>query len=263
MSTVDAGLEVAGAVRWEACACLAGEVPDGACPAGGLTCAKASAAGVIARSGQPRTDSAMRTYIENQATGPQPSSAMGRKLPSIAPDSIPAGFRTSRGTTAPIVAIAFEPTSIPALDGVVRVPSFARCDRQHRINVGKATAPLGWTPATALVATCNSGRVSVIAAPKTSPAQQCVTLDDKGRLRMGPAASAILRLDPTAQVLAIAVPVTGELVLMPAAAALEVLTGPVTMSAPATPSAASQVTAPEQGAPRSAVRSRFRPQVVA
>jgi hypothetical protein len=185
--------------------------------------------------------------------------ARQRKLITVSPDSLPEAIE-AQGGFAPVVAVAFKPTFTPALDDTDRVAVFTMADPQHRIGVGKVTRPLGWDPGTALVAICAGGRVTVSAAPRTSPTQQSVTLDCKGRLRLGPSAVAVLHADPGAQVLAIAVPATGELVLLPAAAALAQLTGPRATTAPA-PSLEHEL---ETAAPpRSGVRRRFQPEAVA
>ena len=199
----------------------------------------------------------MQTYDERVKATHQ--RARQRKLITVSPDSLPEPTEAPGGF-APVVAVAFRPTFTPALDDTDRVAVLTMADPQHRIGVGKATKPLGWSAGTALVATCAGGRVTVSAAPRSSPAQQSVTLDSKGRLRLGSSAVAVLNADSATQVLAIAVPATGELVLLPAAAALAQLTGPLATTAPA----ASREHQLETGAQaRSGVRRRFQPEAVA
>lgn len=212
---------------------------------------------LIAPGGEHRTNSPVQTYDERiKATHQR---ARQRKLITFSPDSLPEAIET-QGGFAPVVAVAFKPTFTPALDDTDRVAVFTMADLQHRIGVGKVTKPLGWDAGTALVATSDAGRVTVSAAPRSSPAQQSVTLDCKGRLRLGPSAVAVLNADPGAQVLAIAVPATGELVLLAAAAALAQLTGPLATTAPPpTRERQLETAAP----PRSGVRRRFQPEAVA
>jgi hypothetical protein len=212
---------------------------------------------LVAAGGEHGTDSSVQTYDERVKTTHQ--RARQRKLITVSPDSLPEAIE-AQGGWSPVVAVAFKPTFTPALDDTDRVAVLTMADPQHRIGVGKATKPLGWSAGTSLVATCAGGRVTVSAAPRTSPAQQSVTLDSKGRLRLGSSAVAVLNADPGAQVLAIAVPATGELVLLPAAAALALLTGPLATTAPL-PSREHEIGT--EASARCGVRRRFQPEAVA
>ena len=242
-----------------ACATVTLTGPDPGASAPGECDAGADPLPGIAAAGSGRTDSQVHTY-DNHHRSSHKLAAMGVRRPvgSVAPDSLPQAPGASASGAGSTVAVAFKPTCLPALDGVGRVAAFAAADAQHRIGVGKVTGPLGWEAGTALVATCDMGRVTVCAGVRESVGQAPVTLDGKGRLRLGPAAAAVLRLEAGSQVLAVAVPVVGQLVLMSAAAALVALTGELAVDSP-------EVVRPDQAdespkpAARTDVRGRFIP----
>jgi hypothetical protein len=164
---------------------------------------------------------------------------LSRIRPYPAPDTVAARRATGESVKpAPVVPKAFRPTSQPVTDTLTRVGAMVAMDNQNRIAAGKLAKPLGWSLGTPLLAHCAGDRVSIVSGIQTSPAQIALCLGDDCRLTLPPAAVAVLGLTKNDQVLAIAIPATGELLLRNASVVLAEATGPVTVPATTHPAEA-------------------------
>lgn len=95
----------------------------------------------------------------------------------------------------------------------------------NRANVGKAAKALGWAPGQSLVLEMTGSQAAVRLGSPLTPAEHAVTVDDKGRLRLPPAALGCLGIGPGEQILAIAVPAWEALHLLAATDLLQAVTG--------------------------------------
>ena len=142
----------------------------------------------------------------------------------------------------------------PARDGATRRGGIVPLDGQNRIAAAKLLGPLGWGAGQPLVAGCGPGRAVLRAGAADSPLLVPVPVDSDRRLTLPPTVTGALGVGPGEQVLAVAVPATGELLLRAAADVLQELTGPLPQATPAPPAAAP---APAGRGGRSRVRPRW------
>lgn len=143
----------------------------------------------------------------------------------LAPETLSAG-------TAPGDAGAVSPVVVPLRarrpprDGTARVGAVVPLDRDHRASLAKPLAALGWDRSTDLVAEVHGPRAVIREGKPTTrqpwlvPMKVCA-----GRLTLPPALTGALAVRGGEQVLAIALPTTGELQLLAAADVLQELTG--------------------------------------
>jgi hypothetical protein len=201
---------------------------------------------MVARSGEHRTDVSVKTTDRHADT--HRVASIRRQFP--VPGDLAPGARPGAGS-APAVPL-FRPTAAPADDGIERIGAFIALDGQNRIAATKVTKPLGWSADTSLIARCVGGRVTITAGTRANAADIPVPLDSTGRLTLPPTACASLMASAGVQLIAVAVPATGELVLANAAGALASVTGPIDAPAPAVEPPAPAPPAPTR------VRSAFR-----
>lgn len=145
------------------------------------------------------------------------------------PDGPHADRPNEHAGTATVLTL---PIPAPVRDGVRRTGALAPTDNQGRVHLRKATTALGWEPGTRLVARVDGRSAVVRPGERKSPLDTPVTADREGRLALPPVVVAALDLHPGDQVLAIAVPATGQLRLHAAADALQELTGPLSVPPP-------------------------------
>ena len=113
----------------------------------------------------------------------------------------------------------------PPRDGATRVGGFATMDAQHRVSIAKAATALGWVEATALVVTCELGRLTV-AQGLPQRRRESVAKYRGGRLTLSRAARGCLSLISGDQVVVGTAAGGGAMVLMAGADVLQMLTGP-------------------------------------
>ena len=113
----------------------------------------------------------------------------------------------------------------PARDGARRSGAIAPLDGQCRVSLGKVLSVLGWDATTQLVACCRPREVVLTAGTATAPTLTPVPVDDDRRLTLPPTVTGSLDVGRGDQVVAVAVPATGELHLRAAADVLQHLTG--------------------------------------
>ena len=136
------------------------------------------------------------------------------------PDTL-APRRAAAGHGAPVVAQP-RPRTRPARDGARRHGAVAPLDGQHRASLGKTLAVLGWTGATPLAAVLRDGHAEVsVREGAGSPATVPLTIDAAGPPQLPPTLVGGLDLRGGDQVVAIALPGTGELHLPPAGDVLQ------------------------------------------
>ncbi|MDQ1731451.1 MAG: hypothetical protein QOK10_1610 [Pseudonocardiales bacterium] len=164
-------------------------------------------------------------------------------------------------TMAAVLPRQFHPTAQVVLDNAPRIGAMVALDGQNRVAAGKLAKPLGWDAGNSLIARCSGDRVTVTAGPVSCPAEAGVSLDSDRRLTLPPAAVGVLGLTAGAQALAIAMPTTGELILLSAQAALAMLTGPVSVPEQSPGAAGQAVEKP--AAPKTRVRKRWQAAQVA
>ena len=192
----------------------------------------------------------------HRRTRHQVSALRPARLP--APETVTA----ARQASAPLVVRTAPPETPPARDGAERRGAVVPVDAQHRVAAGRLLAALGWHAATGLVASCRPGAVVVRPGTADSPLVVPVRADAERRLTLPPTALGSLGVNAGDQVVAVAVPATGELHLLAAADVLAQLTGPVA-DAPAPPAVARPAASrqPQPGAPAVPGRHRLTPPV--
>lgn len=143
-----------------------------------------------------------------------------------APLTVMASTGTDAGTDAVADVVALPRRDArPARDGVARPGALAPLDGGNRVSLGKVLAALGWDAGTALVATCSPREVVVRAGRADAPTLIPVPVDSDRRLTLPPSVTGALDVARGEQVLAVAVPATGELHLRAAADVLQQVTG--------------------------------------
>ncbi|MEX0428639.1 hypothetical protein AB3X52_13500 [Nocardioides sp. DS6] len=176
-----------------------------------------------------------------------------------------AGRRPETGSLASVTSL-----QRARRDGVARIGAFPATDSQGRLNIKTLANQLGWDRTTALVLVLTPDGVLVEKGARTTPTQSIVRIDKDGRLPLPSNAKAKLDIGTLAgtpeagsmtQVAAIAVPPLGQLLLLPAKDALQMLTGDFSALVPEQPSneddGEDEVSAPQRR--RSTVRARFVP----
>jgi hypothetical protein len=139
----------------------------------------------------------------------------------------------------------------PRRDGATRVGSIALLETGNRANVAKAANALGWSQGQELVLRLTGAQATVSPGRPGAPDEHAVSVDGKGRLRLPPAAVGCLGVDPGGQILAVAVPAAGTLLMLAAADLLQAVTGWIEVEPPA------DRVGPSVGASR--VRGRWTP----
>jgi hypothetical protein len=155
------------------------------------------------------------------------SHAVARIRPSLflAPDTVrPGPPGQASGSSAEAVPAG---AARPKPDGAARHGTIAPVDGQGRVHLRKALASMGWSESTGLVAEVSPQRAVVRAGAVARPTDIPLALDKQGRLSLSPTVVAALSLREADQVLAIAVPATGELHVCAAASVLQDITGTV------------------------------------
>lgn len=169
----------------------------------------------------------------------------------------PLTVMASGGTDALADVVALPRRDAPARDGVDRRGVCVPLDGGNRVSLGKILAALGWDAATTLVATCSPREVVVRVGLAGTPTLIPVPVDDDRRLTLPPSITGALDVARGQQVVAVAVPATGELHLRAAADVLQQVTGVLDTSADDEPAA---IPAPAAGLPtRSRVKEAWRP----
>ena len=144
----------------------------------------------------------------------------------------------------------------PARDGAARRGGIVPLDAQNRIAGGKLLAALGWAAGQPIVASCEPGRAVLRAGAADTPLLVPVQVDSDRRLLLPPTVTGALGVAPGAQVVAVAVPATGMLLLLAAADVLQQLTGPLPDAAVAAPEQTTH-SAPGSRGGRSRVKPRW------
>jgi hypothetical protein len=178
----------------------------------------------IAPAGQPRTDGSMPHPLD---TAIRNGHAVARiRSPYAAPRTVMAAAEAAVDghTEAQVVPLPRRDPR-PARDGIRRCGAIAPLDGQNRVSLAKVLVPLGWDASTALVATCRPREVVITAAIATAPTLTAVPVDDDRRLTLPPTVTGALDVGRGEQVVAVAVPATGELHLRAAADVLQQVTG--------------------------------------
>jgi hypothetical protein len=145
----------------------------------------------------------------------------------------------------------------PARDGAKRWGGCVPLDAGGRVSLGKGLAALGWDAATTLVATCSPREVVVRAGRADAPTLVPVPVDEDRRLTLPPTVTGALDVARGEQVVAVAVPATGELHLRAAADVLQQVTGDLDTTSDDKPVAEAVLTAGPAG--RSRVKTAWRP----
>jgi hypothetical protein len=140
-----------------------------------------------------------------------------------APETLTAGAGLR---VADIIALPHR-AARPARDGAARFGGIAALDAQHRVSAAKVATTLGWPAGTPLIATTLSGAVTITAGRADTPFVVPVPLDADRRLTLPPTLTGALGVTAGEQVVLIAIPAAGELRLLAAADALQLITGPV------------------------------------
>jgi hypothetical protein len=113
------------------------------------------------------------------------------------------------------------------------VGSIALLETENRANVATAANALGWSHGQEPVLRLTGAQATVSPGHPGAPDEHGVSVDGKGRLRLPPAAVGCLGVDPGGQILAVAVPPAGTLLLLAAADLLQALTGWIEIEPPA------------------------------
>lgn len=138
--------------------------------------------------------------------------------------TLPAAMSSHVGAGADNV-VALPIPGLAPRDGATRVGGFAAMDAQHRVCIAKAATTLGWDDATALVVTCELGRLTV-AQGSPQRRRESVATYQGGRLTLSRAARGCLGLVSGDQVIVCTAPGGDAMVLMAGADVLQMLTGP-------------------------------------
>lgn len=153
------------------------------------------------------------------------------RSPYAAPRTVMADIGAAAdGSEAPVVPLPRR-EGRPARDGARRSGAIAPLDSQNRVSLGKVLGTLGWSASTALVATCRPREVVITAGSPTLPTLIRVPVDEDRRLTLPPTVTGALSVSRGEQVVAVAVPATGELHLRAAADALQQITGALDIAA--------------------------------
>lgn len=180
--------------------------------------------------------------------------------PHLAPESLapstPADGSQDTGASSSGVVVPLR-TRRPARDGATRVGAVVPLDADHRASLGKPLAALGWDRTTALVAEVHGHRAVVRPGQPTAHQPWLIRIRvSAGRITLPPTLTGALMVGGGDQVLAVALPATGELQLFPAADALQQLTGEQPPNQ-ADSGAAAGAPSPARPAPRTRVRPAF------
>jgi hypothetical protein len=178
----------------------------------------------------------------------------------LAPESLGAALTPDKsghnaGTSNGTVVVPLH-TGRPRRDGATRIAALVPLDCDNRASLAKPLAALGWDRTTRLVAEIYGHRAVVRAGEPTETQPWLVAIRVSGaRLSLPPTLTGALAVGGGDQVLAVALPATGELQLFAAADALQELTGDLPRD-PANADSAAASTA-TQPAPRTRVRPAF------
>lgn len=177
--------------------------------------------------------------------------------PQLAPESLGAADATSpatgrKGDRAGDSVVVPLQAARPRRDGAIRIGAVVPLDSDKRASLAKPLAALGWDHTTKLVAEVHGHRVVIRTGAPTAAQPWLVPVRTAGgRLSLPPTLTGALAVDGGDQVLAVALPASGELRLLAAADALQELTGELPTEQPDT--------APAAPAGTFARRTRVRP----
>ncbi|MBY9074215.1 hypothetical protein K1X13_05200 [Nocardioides sp. WL0053] len=158
-------------------------------------------------------------HVRRQVRGPHLApESLGAAAPSTTPSQAAAPHSDN--------GVVRMRTRRPRRDGATRVGAVVPLDSDKRASLAKPLAALGWEKTTKLVAEVDGHRVVVRAGERTAERPWLVAVRvSAGRLGLPPTLTGALAVDGGDQVLAVALPASGELRLVAAADALQELTG--------------------------------------
>ena len=139
------------------------------------------------------------------------------------PDGYPA-----QAPTAPVAQVVHMRPALtaPVRDGAVRVGAMSSMDSGNRVCIARAAVAAGWAAGASIVVTCQGGKVVARPGVRTAPTDHASRYQD-GRLTLPATVRARLELIAGDQVIVTSVPGTDSVLIVAAAEALQLLTGPV------------------------------------